>query len=97
MHRVDLGEVAAQRPTRAHLDAPDRVRRPGRLGQRGVARRLTALLLTCARLEGGEGERGRGRDIGGKNTLSLTSRGTEIEQKITACHIHTHILLCGNV
>ena len=56
MHRVDLGEVAAQRPTRAHLDAPDRVRRPGRLGQRGVTRRLATLLLACQHYGGGEGE-----------------------------------------
>ena len=56
VHRVDLGEVAAQRPTRAHLDAPDRVRRPGRLGQRGVTRRLATLLLACQHYGGGEGE-----------------------------------------
>ena len=55
MHRVDLGEVAAQRPTRAHLDAPDRVRRPGRLGQRGVTRRLATLLFACQHYGGGGG------------------------------------------
>ena len=56
MHRVDLGEVAAQRPTRAHLDAPDRVRRPGRLGQRGITRRLATLLFVCQHFVGGGGE-----------------------------------------
>ena len=59
MHRVDLGEVAAQRPTRAHLDAPDRVRRPGRLGQRGVTRRLATLLLACQHYGEGRGKEGR--------------------------------------
>ena len=59
VHRVDLGEVAAQRPTRAHLDAPDRVRRPGRLGQRGVTRSLATLLLACPHYGEGRGKEGK--------------------------------------
>ena len=43
MHRVHLGKVAAKRAPRPHLDPPDRIHGAGRLGQRGVARRLPAL------------------------------------------------------
>lgn len=37
VHRVDLGQVAAQCATRAHLDAADWLQRVGRLHQAGVA------------------------------------------------------------
>ncbi len=44
VHGVDLGEMAAERPPGAHLDAPDGLHGPGGLGQRGVARSLASVL-----------------------------------------------------
>lgn len=46
MHRVYLGEVAAQRAARAHLDAPDRVQVAGGLRERRVAGGLARVLQT---------------------------------------------------
>ena len=43
VHRVHLGEVAAQRAPRPHLDPADGVHGAGGLGQRRVAGRLSAL------------------------------------------------------
>ena len=58
--------MAAQRPTRAHLDASDRVRRPGRLGERGITRRLATLLFVCQHYA----EEGGGRSISVEVILS---------------------------
>lgn len=47
MHRVDFGQVAAQRASRSHLDPSDRLHLIRGLHQARVARRLSGVLWKC--------------------------------------------------